>query len=32
MNEDLFTLVKEEKRKKGMLDIPFYIAGTVILL
>ena len=32
MNEDLFALVKEEKRKKRMLDIPFYIAGAVILL
>jgi len=32
MSNDLFALIKEEKRKKGMLDIPFYIAGAVILL
>lgn len=32
MNEDLFSLVEEEKRKKRMLDVPFYIAGAVILL
>jgi len=32
VNENLFALVKEEKRKKGMLDVPFYIAGAVILL
>ena len=31
MSNDLFALIKEEKRKKGMLDIPFYIAGAVIL-
>ena len=32
MSNDLFALIKEEKRKKGMLDVPFYIAGAVILL
>jgi hypothetical protein len=32
MNEEIFALVKEEKRKKRMLDYPFYIAGAVIFL
>lgn len=32
MSNDLFALVKEEKRKKRMLDIPLYIAGAIILL
>jgi len=32
MPKDLFALVEEEKRKKQMLDVPFYIAGAVIIL
>ena len=32
MQNNLFALIEEEKRKKRMLDVPFYIAGGVILL
>ena len=32
MSDNIFALVEEEKRKKRMLDVPFYLAGAVILL
>ncbi len=32
MSTNLIALIEEEKRKKGLLDVPFYIAGAVIIL